>query len=900
MMMKYLMMVLFLPVAMNSVAQQNYLSHPISLSCNEVPLGFLQFLEQVEKEIPVRFFFHPSWINHLTVNQAYDRMPLRDVLDQVFDGSDISYAMLHGYAIIFVKDPARHMEREKLLDKAVSERKNIQQITIGNSARFHPDRNVTLRGTLTDENTSVPIKHGSVSLLDSDRGTVTNEQGVYELQLAQGQHLISFRHANYSEKIIDLEIYTSGRLDVKLEEEAKLLDEVIVSDQAIAQQSIGQTTIKVLDMKRAPSFIGEVDIIKQVQTQAGVTTVGEIAAGFNVRGGGVDQNLVLYDGMPIFNTAHAMGFFSAFNANVINQISFYRGGIPAEYGGRASSVLNVSSREGSYVKWSGDGGIGLISAHATIHGPIKKEYTSVIASFRTTYSNWMVRSIQSKFANIQNSSIAFFDGTLKIAHRFSAKSKLTFSAYSSNDQMQLINDSTFQWSNLATSVRWDKTSSENLFFSITAGVGKYSYQIIEPQPSQAFNLQYGVIYPTLKADFNYTKRRPVSFGLHTTVYNFNPGTLRPISQGSLARFIDMANERSVETALYFSESLKVGSRVFIDAGMRYSLYARLGSGMLYQYAEGHPREPRNVIDSIGYGKHRIMKIYHGSEPRLALRYSLNQTASIKVGYNRMYQFIHLISNTAAVTPVDVWQSSNFFFRPQIADQLAGGYFKNLMENTVELFGELFYKRVENILEFKDGAQLILNNKLETALLPGRLYAYGLELSATRRKGRLQGGVNYTWSRSWRKVNGYYDVEKINEGRLFPSNFDQPHVVNLMWRYGITRRHFFTGQFTYHTGRPISLPEQIYYVDGIGISDFPERNTYRLPDYHRLDLAFVIEGNHKRKKLWDGTWTVSFYNVYFRRNAYSVFFRQDSFGILKPYQLSVIGALIPTLTYNFKF
>ncbi|MBX2961624.1 MAG: carboxypeptidase-like regulatory domain-containing protein [Cyclobacteriaceae bacterium] len=887
-------------VAVKSNAQQNVLDFAVTISEHELPLPFNSFVERLERQHRVKFFFHPGWTSYLKVNRAYSNMPLGSVLDQLLADTEISYSTFEDYGIVLLKDPAHALVLEQLLSKAIAERKKIQQVKIGNPENYDRSKRITLRGTIIDEKTSLAVNNATITVLDESAGATSNELGYYELVMTPGEHILSYRHANYTEKVIELQVYSSGQLNIELEELAIMLDEVIVSDQAIMNTSIGQMNLKMPDLKRAPTFLGEVDLIKHVQIQPGVTTVGEVAAGYNVRGGGVDQNLILFDGIQIFNPAHALGFFSAVNTDVITQASFYKSGIPAEFGGRVSSVMNVGFRDGDYYNWKGSGGIGIISSHATVHGPIKRDTTSFLASFRTTYSNWMLNLVNSEYNSLVNSSVYFYDGTVKLAHKFSNRSKITFSGYMSQDKMRLTTDTLFQWNNLAASLRWDRTVRDNLYYSITLGVGGYHYLIQEPQEFQAFDLTYRITYPTLKADFNYTKKRPVSFGVHATAYNLNPGTLQPTSTESSIRSIDIANENALEVSLYYSENFTLSDRIYIDAGMRYVLFARLGPATVYQYKPDEPLEPRNIIDSTLYQAGEIVKLYHGLEPRVAIRYAIDQNSSVKLGYHRIHQFLHLISNTAAITPVDVWQLSNPFFRPQRADQIAAGYFRNLKNNTLELSGELFYKHIDNVLEFKDGAQLILNDKLETALLPGILKAYGIELSAAKFIGKFQGSLNYTWSRSLRQVNGAFDSEQINNGMWYPSNFDQPHVVNATWRIGLTRRHFFSGSFAYHTGRPISLPAQVFHVDGIAISNFQERNTYRLPDYHRLDLAFIIEGNHKRKKLWGGTWIASVYNAYGRRNAYSVFFQQNEQGILKPYQLSVIGAIIPSITYNFKF
>lgn len=885
--------------AVKSSAQHDVLSFPVTISQHELPLSFSSFVERLENQYRIRFFFHPDWVSYLKVNRAYSNVPLRNVLDQLFADTEITYSTFEGYGVVLLKDHTRARLLEQLLTKAVAERKKIQQVKIGSPGNYDFSRKITLRGTIVDEKTSMPLSNATITVLNESIGVVSNEQGNYELVITPGEHVLSYRHANYTEKIIDLHAYASGRLNMELEELAIMLEEIIVADQAIAKTSIGQTNLKMPELKRAPTFLGEIDLIKHVQFQPGVTTVGEVASGYNVRGGGVDQNFISLDGIQIFNPTHALGFFSAINTDVVSQVSFHKSGIPSEFGGRVSSVMNVGFKEGDYHNWKGSGGIGIISSHASVHGPIKKDTTSLLTSIRTTYSNWMLDLVNPEYTSLRNSSVSFYDGTVKLAHKYSNRSKITFSGYISQDKMRLTTDTLFQWNNLATSVRWDKTSSDYLYYSITLGVGSYQYLIQEPQTFQTFDLTYRITYPTLKVDFNYVKNRPVSFGLHTTAYNMDPGTLKP-SANSTIRTIDIANENAVETAVYYSETFTLNNRMFIDAGIRYALFARVGPATVYQYQSGKPIEPQYKIDSISYKSGDIVKFYHGPEPRLSFRYAIDPQSSVKLGYHRIHQFLHLISNTAAITPIDVWQLSDPFFRPQRADQIAAGYFRNLKDNMYEFSGEAFYKLVDNVLEFKDGAQLILNDELETALLPGKLKAYGVEFSATKIKGKFQGSLNYTWSRSLRQVKGSLDHEQINNGRWYPSNFDQPHVANATWRIGLTRRYFFSGAFSYHTGRPTSLPAQVFYVDGMAISNFPERNTYRLPDYHRLDLAFILEGNHKRKKLWDGTWIVSVYNAYARKNVYSVFFEQNHKGFLKPYQLSVIGTVIPSITYSFKF
>jgi hypothetical protein len=883
-----------------SLQAQQPLSRTVTIRSNKLPMSFSVFAEEVQRQAGVRIFYHPSWIAHVVVNQPYENLPIGQVLNQLFAESDISFAVLADYGIILVKNSALVEERNRLLEEAVFKKKTIERIVIGQPAMYSPGKKVELTGTIIDEKTGIPVNHATIEVPTAQTGVTTNEKGQFILELAAGMHVINIRHTNYAEKVIDLEIYKNGKMETKLEERPLMLEEVVITDQSVLNSGLTTVNLRVQEMKRVPVFLGEVDILRQLQTQAGVTSVGELAGGFNVRGGSPDQNLILYDGVPVFNTSHALGFFSAFNADAVQRLQFFKGTVPAEYGGRASSVLDVTSREGDFTRWGGSGGIGFLSSYFTLNGPIQKNTTSLLASFRSTYSGWILDMINSNYASLSNALLSFYDGSVKLSHKLSETSQLTFSGYISQDRMRLITDTLFQWNNALASMILNTRFRNDLYFTMTAGLGYYRYRVEEPAERDAFDLAYSMLYPTLRADFNYGMELPLNFGMQLTGYRFQPGTLRPIHENSSAEFRSVPKEQAWEVGFYAGKSLRINARLQVDAGLRYVLYARTGPATVYRYLPGFPLEPEFVHDSTRYGPGSIVRLYHGPEPRLSTAYKLNPKSSVKLGYSRIHQFVHLISNTVAITPADIWKLSDTYIRPQRTDQITAGYFRQVAAHALDLSAEVFFRLMANVIDFKDGASLILNDKLETALLRGSGRAYGLELSAARNHGRLQGHVNYTWSRTLRSINGTFDSEKLNNGSWFPANFDQPHIFNLSWKYGISRRHYFSGNFTYRTGRPVSLPAHVYYIDGIAISDFPERNTYRLPDYHRLDVAFVIEGNHKRKKLWDGTWIVSFYNLYARKNAYSVFFRQNEWGVLKPYQLAVVGTIVPTVTYMFKF
>jgi len=856
-------------------------------------------IEALEKEHEVRFFFREEWLEDIMVHADPYPRTLRELLEEAFTGTDISFHLISDFGIVIIKDRSREIAREEYLYKAMLQKKVIEKITLGDPLSRVGRKQFVLTGVIRSDMNRDPVSQVSVEILNHG-ATTTDTEGRFKIEVPKGNHVVQLKRNNYHDKVVDLAMFADGNISLTIESAPRVLDEVEISDQSITTSRVSQTSIRIIDIKRAPTFLGEVDVIKSLQTQPGVTTVGEVASGFNVRGGSVDQNLVLFEGVPIFNTSHALGFFTAFNPDIIGNTTFYRGGIPAEFGGRVSSVLKITAREGDFRRWHGSGGIGIISSYATIGGPIKTDTSSLIVSGRTSYSNWMLDAVKSNYNSLENTSLRFFDGGLKYTHKVNAGTKFMLSGYVSHDDFTLTDDTLYQWKNYAFSMRLDKTLKPDLFATAALNVGHYGYSFSDSDPLQAFDLDYSITYPSLKVDFNRNGKHSLAFGLHSTYYIMQSGELKPRSQESNVSDIRIPQEHAMETALYISDEFALSNLLTVEAGFRYSLYNRLGKGIVYQYKAGAPIETYNVVDSTIYNSGDVMKTYHGLEPRLSLRYELSPTASFKMGYNRVYQYLHLVTNTAAVAPVDIWQVSNTYFKPQRADQVSLGYFRKLDKPGIEFFTEAFYKVVENVLEFKDGARLLLNRQLETALLNGTSHSYGIEMSLSKTTGRLIGTLNYTLSRSLRRVPGAFQDEAINDGKQYPSNFDQPHILNVNWRYGISRRHFFSGIFTYHTGRPMSVPIALYNVDGVPVADFSNRNEYRIPDYHRLDIAFIIEGNHRKKKLLDGTWTFSFYNVYARKNPYSAFFKDGGDGYLKPYTLSVIGTVIPSVSYSFKF
>ncbi len=864
-------------------------------------MSFKDFLIDFERIHNCRFYFIDQWFEKTEILSDINGLPLQLALNNIFDGTDIRFVSFYDYGLIFVKDPTKSIAKEAFIESIKSRQKKTLAASIGTKGKTTEGELVTLSGQIKDAKTGDPVENASVFAGLENVSTTTNASGQFSIKVPVGTQIIIFRHAAYEENILEIEIYESGSLNVELSEAPRLLDEVEISGQKLnpVESKIGEVQIRMADIKKMPSMLGEADLFKQIQILPGVTSVGELSTGFNVRGGGADQNLILYDGMQVFNNSHVFGFFSAFNSDVIDRASFYKSGVPAEYGGRVSSVLSIDSKSGDFKRWNVSGGAGIVASNISITGPIVKDKTSAVISARSSYSDWLIKNIS--YQNINKSSVSFYDLSAKIVHKFNEQNKLSLSAYTSKDHFGLPSDTTFEWQNNLVSLKYDVTFSARSYGSFMAGFGQYAYKVSNRNPNFAYAMDYNISYPTLKADYNYQiGKHKFRTGIGSTYYTISPGTIKPTSSSSNVVALSIPNNHSLENAWFINDDIDFSEKIHVDLGVRIPVFLSLGGADVYLYQQGVPKSNDTIIDTLHYSSGSTIKTFSGIEPRISLRYTINPLSSIKVGYNRIYQYLHLISNSVAITPIDIWQPSNYYFNPQQGDQYSIGYFKQTKEKKFDFSVEGFWKEINNILDFKDGSNIVLNPNLETSLLNGIGQSYGIELSINKPSGRLTGGINYSYIRSLRKVTSPFTNESINSGKFYPSNYDQPNVFNLNWKYSLSRRFALTGNFTYRTGRPITIPTSYTIVDNVPIVNYSDRNEYRLPDYHRLDLAFVIEGSHKRKKLWDGTWTISFYNVYARKNAYSVFYQKNENGLVQPYQISIIGTILPSISYHFKF
>jgi hypothetical protein len=645
--------------------------------------------------------------------------------------------------------------------------------------------------------------------------------------------------------------------------------------------------------------MGERDIFKVATLMPGVQTVGEGSAGFNVRGSASDQNLFLLNEIPVLNTGHLFGFFSAFNPDMINDFRLYKSNFPVQYGGRLASVFDITTRKGNKKKFGARGSLSPVTGSLMLETPIQKDRSSLIFSTRSTYSDWILDRLPD--AEVENRQANFYDimGGLHFLGKDNSTTQIF--GYYSKDRFRLGGTNAYRYENLGASVTYDKPLKGTWNLN-TAGVfSRYTnYQENGVQASRAFKHQFTVRSEELK--FNISGYpwvgHKVSMGGNAILHHLNQGILGPNQVESLLSPIDFGRENGLEYALHASDEISLTDQLTFYGGLRYSFFNYLGPNEIYRYQNNSAYIPDNITDTLNYPAAKSIKHYSGPEFRAAFNYTISKDLSVKWSYNRMRQYLFMLSNTASISPTDRWKLTDPFIRPPVSDQVSFGIYKNLNNSSLETSAEIYYKKGQNIIEYKDGVDLTYSPDIEQLVLQGDQKAYGLELFIRRNTGRVNGWVSYTYSRSLIKVDGSEPWQKINQGIEYPANYDKPHALNLVGNYEISRRLSISSNVVYSSGRPITFPTGYIFVNDFQVVNYSLRNEFRIPDYFRIDLSMNIEGNLKKRKIAHGSWMFSVYNLLGRRNAYSVYFTNDR-GKIQGFKLSIYGEPIFTISYNFK-
>jgi len=883
-------------------------------------------LTNLQAETGYQIFASQEWLQGKTVNERYTNATLEDVLSGLLRDTQLNFFVtgdnrivitqnnriygdlpenFFGRAII-VTDETDETDKSAtifLADRASSVDKKIETVRIGREQKSYGQKRFKLSGRITNADTNEPVTNMAVVVKKLGIGTTTDNQGNYELDLPVGLNLVETSSLGFADSKMNVVIYNNGRHDFKVEENVEQLDEIVVNADRISNvedATTGNTKIGAEESKNIPLVLGERDLLKVATTLPGVSTAGEGSAGFNVRGGKTDQNLILLDDAVIYNPSHFFGIFQALNPFAIRDVNIYKGAIPAEHGGRLSAVFEISSKDPNNTKFTGEASVGPVTANAMVEIPIIKEKAGLLIAGRGAYSDWILRSL--KDASLKNSSANFYDAMLKYNHQINDNNTLNLSGYYSKDAFSITSDSLFGYSNRLFSLKWDHKFNDKHSGSLIASNSQYKFDLdFDGSARDNFLQQYQIGETELKLRFRYSPNESHKFdyGLSGKYYEVFPGLIKPKGPQDIIQPFSIPKEQGLESALFVTDNFKVNDKLLLDVGLRYSFYSALGNSQQRVYQDGLPKSDDTVIDTLSFEKNKFIKTYGGPEVRVSARYFLGEDFSIKASYNNMYQFLHTLSNNTTVSPIDTWKLSDYNIKPQQANQFALGLYKNIDGDAYELSLEGFYKKQKNLLDFKTGAKLTLNENVETEVLQGDGKAYGVELFIRKNFGKLNGWIGYTYSRSFLKLESDFPEEEVNDGRFFPSNFDKPHDLSIVANYKLTKRYSFSANFVYQTGRPVTFPVGNYSFNGGEYVLYSDRNRYRVSDYYRLDLGINIEGNHKIKKFAHSFWNISVYNVLGRNNPYSVFFVSDD-GNVRALQSSIFAVPVPSITYNFRF
>lgn len=885
-------------------------------------IPFVEFVSKLEQKEGIHFFFRKAWVDTFVVRQNRVPITLKQLLEDTFNGSYLT-CFFDGPNIIITNNYSIHtalpehffpkndksqidMLNTTEVKYAFVDRANKNQsqgvLKFGDPNRSPGDK-FNILGVIRDEENGEPIVGAQVYVKALNIGTVTDINGNYLITLPKGKHEVLFKYMGKKDIHQPVMLYKNGVLNIDMTGSLVLLKEVVVtaeSESNVHNLKTGSVKLNIEEIKQIPALMGEVDIIKTATLLPGVQTVGEGTSGFNVRGGSADQNLVLLDDAPIFNSSHLFGFFSVFNPETIKNFELYKSGVPARFGGRISSIFDITAKQGNFKKHVISGGISPITGKLTVEGPIIKNKLSFIVGARTTYSNWVLGKLDR--TQFKNSNANFYDFCAKIAFDINRNNSLGLTLYQSKDNFQLNSDTTYNFENRSARLFYKRLFNPKFYGTLSAIYSNYRYDISSNEvPALAFMLKYNIDYHSIKTSFFYLPKpkHTINFGTEVIKYKIVPGDFTPFDEESDIVPVKIQKEQGIETGLFVSNEFKINDKLTVSAGLRYALFFVMGPDKVYEYQPNVTRTVESRTDSTMYPSNRIIKTYGGPEVRISSRYSLGENNSVKLSYNRIHQFLHMLTNTTAISPTDIWKMSDANIKPLIGDQVTAGYYHSLFANMVEASVEVYYKIMKNSLDYKSGAELLLNPNLEVDILSGVGKAYGVEVLLKKKSGRLNGWISYTYSRSLLKVNGAFANEKINNGKYYPADYDKPHDLDIVADYKVSRRINIANTFSYSTGRPITYPVAKYSFHGKQLIHYSNRNEYRIPDYMRWDISLNLEGNLKKKKIAHSSWSLGFYNIMGRNNTYSVFFKTTPRGV-QGYHLSVINRPIFNITYNFKF
>jgi len=892
------------------------------ISCHFSKLPFPEFCEYIYRESGVKVYYQESWVKGLTVTIDADDISVKSAAELALKGTSLQVSTWNNDLVLLPGEKLlpelprfeTGQEQDNTLatgEKSLTQSEErymtgrkadvTQTMQIGKKGLNGTKSMVTIRGRITEQQTGEPVIGATMFIEDLKSGTATDQNGFLSMVIKPGSYTAVFAYMGLETRKYQLEVLSDGDFSIEMKKIVIQMKEVVVlgdRQMNIRTTDPGLEKISAKAIKEIPTMMGERDILKIAELLPGIVTVGEGSAGLNVRGGNYDQNAFYINRIPIYNTSHLFGFFPAFNADIIKDFSIYKGHIPAQYGGRLSSVFNIIARQGNRKRFTAHGGVSPVAANLSVEGPLKKDTSSFLVSARHLYSDWILRQINDPV--IRNSNAAFSDFSASWNYDF-RKSQLSFFGYQSRDEFRLSDINSYKYTNSGASVNFSHNYSTSLRGEFALTAAQYSFSTIDQQEEPtAYQHSFKIGDYRCTADFihDLNDKNTLEYGGNVTLYMLDRGTVRPYGGNSLRTPVLLGEEQGVESAVYLSDVWDVLPWLNITAGLRLTLFNPLGPSSVYTYKPGFPKDIRYIDDTLNFSKGQAIKWYFEPDIRAAVNIRTDANGTIKVAFNQMHQNLFLLNNTIAIAPNAQWIMADYYLPPAMSSQVSAGVFRTFPLLGWETSLEFYYKKITDYPEFIDGADFLNNPLVETTVLPGNQNAYGIEFLLRRNGRRLEGWLAYTYSRSIVKVDGDLPWERINGGLAYPANYDIPHVLNTVINYHFSRRLTASGVVTYQTGRPVTYPVSVYYINLVPYVDYSDRNEYRIPDYFRVDLSLTIEGNLKRNKLLHHSLIFSLYNATGRDNPYSVYFKLEN-GKIKSYQYAVIGVPIFTITWMFK-
>ncbi len=919
---RFFLTTLFLSLVLNLNAQ------PDSLKISGVyNMSLTNFFSTLESNYPVSFFFNPNDLKNQSVEYNASNEDLNSVLLTILKESGLNFYIDNYNQIIVYKGKQIVDHLPDYTSSNKSNKKNSQEntnnltsaekkyiegrkvtdlelITVGEKGNNGSNSTHYVRGKMIDDISGEPLIGATVYIEELKLGAASDLDGFFSIALKPGKYKIIANCMAMKERTFFLQVYNDGTITIPMEKDVVSINEVtIVADRHdnVKGMQMGYEKLTTKSMKEIPAVMGEKDLLKVAQMLPGVQSAGEGASGLNVRGGTADQNLFYINKMPIYNTSHLFGFFTAFSPDIVTEFALYKSNIPAKYGGRVASIFDITTRQGNKKEFFGKGGINPITGHIAVEGPIVKDKTSFVLSYRGSYSDWLLKRMNDE--DLKNSNASFYDISLGINSEINKKNVVRFFAYNSNDDFSLASTNDYDYHNTGGSFNLKHFFSPKLNADFTAVYSEYGFGHNNKENlSEAYRQKYGLKHIEFKSDLVYltSSNHRILFGASGIFYDLDRGKITPYNDESTRITENLGAEKGIETAFYASDEYQILPRLSVLAGLRFTMYGKLGPEKVYEYFANSSIDENNIKDSISFSKNQLVKSYSGFEPRIAFNYSLANNISLKASYNRLQQYIFMLSNTIAMAPTDQWKLADYNLKPPIFHQISLGYYHNFPKKAIESSLEVYKKWGKNVVEYRDGASFISSDPVEWELLQGNQDSYGIEFMLKKNAGQLKGWVSYCYSRSFITINSSIETEQINDGSPYPSNYDRPHSFNFVGTYRTNRRLSFSTNVVYSTGRPITYPIATY-EDNTGQEYlvYSDRNKYRIPDYFRVDFSINLEGNLKRQKWLHSYWMLNVYNLTGRKNAYSIYFESDE-GSIQGYKLSIFGQPIVTLSWNFKF